>query len=300
MQVERQLLRRVIAVTNGKGGVGKTSITANTAGLLAAAGYRVLAVDLDPQGNLSEDLGYADRSDDGHAIHTALLTGQPLAPLTGIRPNLDVCPGGDATADLAAALTSRLQRQGGDAVQALAASLTPIAGAYDAILIDCPPALETMQALALAASRWVLIPAKTDASSRKGLREVARRFVAAREVNPDLEVLGVVLFGVGASATRVRARAHDLIADDLGGAVPILTATIRHLEAAATDARERGLLAHELEAAAAEGPAWWELRQGAEPGERVAASAGTLAGDYQRLAEEIVGLLTSAESTVPA
>ncbi len=294
--MDRTNLARVVAVTNGKGGVGKTSVTANLAGLLAAAGYRVLAVDLDPQGNLAEDLGYADRSDDGHALHTSLLTGHALAPVVGIRPSLDVCPGGDATADLAAALTSRLQRQGGDATLALATSLAPTATDYDIVLLDCPPALETMQALALTAARWVLIPAKTDSSSRKGLREVARRFVAAREVNPYLEVLGIVLFGVGASATRVRARAHDHIAEDLGGAVPILTSTIRHLEAAATDARERGQLAHELEAVAAEGPTWWELRRGAAPGERVAASASTLAGDYQALAEEVVGLLATAEN----
>ena len=56
--VARAALRRTIAVLNGKGGVGKTSLTANLSGLFADAGYRVLAIDLDPQGNLGNDLGY--------------------------------------------------------------------------------------------------------------------------------------------------------------------------------------------------------------------------------------------------
>ena len=56
--VDRPALRRTIAVLNGKGGVGKTSLTANLSGLFADAGYRVLAIDLDPQGNLGNDLGY--------------------------------------------------------------------------------------------------------------------------------------------------------------------------------------------------------------------------------------------------
>ena len=60
-------MHNVIAFANGKGGVGKTSLTANVAGLAADAGWRVLAVDLDPQGNLGSDLGYdqTDKGDDG-------------------------------------------------------------------------------------------------------------------------------------------------------------------------------------------------------------------------------------------
>ena len=62
------MLDNVLLVTNGKGGVGKTSLVANLAGLAVKAGWSVLAVDLDPQGNLARDLGYVDRSDGGQGL----------------------------------------------------------------------------------------------------------------------------------------------------------------------------------------------------------------------------------------
>lgn len=93
---KRSRLRRVIAVMNRKGGVGKTSITSNLAGVLAQAGYKVLAIDLDQQGNLGDDLGYrhTDYNDHGAALFFALNSGNPLAPAKGIRENLDVVPAG--------------------------------------------------------------------------------------------------------------------------------------------------------------------------------------------------------------
>ncbi len=106
----------------------------------------------------------------------------------------------------------------------------------------------------------------------------------------------MVLFGVATGATRIRERARELVAADLGGVAPILTATIRHVEAAATDGRERGELAHELEQTAAAGPTWWQRRRGAKAGPVVAASATSLAGDYQLLAQELVATLTAAEN----
>ena len=80
--VNREALTRVVAVINGKGGAGKTTITANVAGLLALSGYRVLVVDLDPQGNLAEDFGYTgdERDDSGRALAGSLAFGQPAAP----------------------------------------------------------------------------------------------------------------------------------------------------------------------------------------------------------------------------
>jgi len=85
-------MRRIVAIANGKGGVGKTSLTAGLAGLVAAAGYRVLTLDADPQGNLRRDLGYS--SSDGQNLAMAIQNGVPLAPLRDVRPNLDCIPGG--------------------------------------------------------------------------------------------------------------------------------------------------------------------------------------------------------------
>lgn len=99
---EQQELPVSFGFFNGKGGVGKTSCAANCGGLLAAAGYRVLIGDFDPQGNLCRDLGYDKR--DGSELFTALLQGSapPIVHNVGGRENLDVVPGGPAMFDLAA------------------------------------------------------------------------------------------------------------------------------------------------------------------------------------------------------
>lgn len=299
--IDRTALRRTVAVINGKGGVGKTSVTANLAGLYAAAGYHVLAVDLDPQGNLGNDLGYlgAGLSDDGLALQQAAAAGTPLVPVPSVRPNLDVVPGGEQLHDLAAILQSRrLTDRGG--VESLAAAISAVAGQYDLVLIDCPPGSDVLQAGALEAAKFVLIPTKTDDASRAGLREVARRFTRARQSNSGLTLLGVVLFGVNSSARRVISAARTSLAADLGGAAPVLDATIRHVEAAAVDARGRGQLVHELERDVHAAPKWYErLRTpSTSPAESLAGSAGALAEDYQRLAEQVLARIVACESAV--
>jgi chromosome partitioning protein len=295
---ERYRLSRVMAVVNGKGGVGKTTITANVGGLLAAGGSRVLLVDMDPQGNLGEELGYtATHADDqGRALAQALTFGGVPTPVSNVRDSLDVLVGGAHLDTAAAALTMKAQKDPETAKLALAHALTGIVDEYDLVLIDCPPGQETLQQAALAAARWALIPVKTDASSRKGLRDVARRLDAVLAVNPDLDLLGVVLFGVNRSARRVLDNAREAIEADLGADAPILSSTIRHVEAAAQETRDRGLLVHELEEAVLAAPKWWELRRDGTlaDGPR-ARSAPGLAADFQALGEEIVARINAAE-----
>ena len=89
MPIDYGALSRVICVANGKGGVCKTSLVANIGGLTAASNYRTLLVDLDPQGDLSDDLGYFDNPADDHgkALAASLLTGSTLVPtLRDVRP----------------------------------------------------------------------------------------------------------------------------------------------------------------------------------------------------------------------
>jgi len=298
--VDRSVLQRVIAVMNGKGGVGKTSITANLAGLYAAAGYRVLVLDCDPQGNLGVDLGYLGegRSDQGAELLRAITEGAAPVPLTGVRENLDVLPGGDLLNDLAAEL-ARTGRGGSDSAGlALAASLAQVAEDYDLIFIDSPPGGDVLQRLILTASKWVIVPTRSDDASRIGLRDVARRYLEARTDNPGLALLGVVLFGVNISATRITGQAREALARDLNGVVPVLDSTVRYVEAAATDARNRGQLLHELERSVAAQPRWYELRRNSEgkKATALAASAGSLAGDYQSLAKEVLQLIVTAET----
>jgi chromosome partitioning protein len=295
-------LHRSIATINGKGGTLKTSITANVGGLLAAAGYRVLLIDLEPQGNLAQDLGYTHISDEGEQCFTAVSAGAALTPFAA-RDNLDVVAGGERLHDLAAVILSRQQR--GDAslvYRALATSLAPTATDYDFVIIDCPPGEEVLQQMALGAARWVLIPTKTDASSRIGLSRVAKQFQLARHHNPGLALLGVAIVGLNLSARRVHARARATIEEELEGTAPVFEAVIRHAEAVAVDARDRGQLIHELERDGMNQPKWYEqLRASQTKGERLA-DATKLAGDYQAMAEEIarhlIGLETQGE--VPA
>ncbi len=218
-------------------------------------------------------------------------------PLPQVRPNLDVVPGGSQLYDLAAVLQSRRQT-GRGGVDQLAAAIATLAGDYDLTLLDCPPGSDVLQEGALYAARWALVPTKTDDASRAGLREVARRFTAARAANPDLILLGVVLFGINRSATRITAQARQALEADLGGVAPVLDATIRHVEAAAVDARGRGQLVHELERDVHAAPRWYErLRNPTrDHPEALAVSAGALAGDYQALAEEIITRLAAAEN----
>lgn len=293
-------LDRVVAIVNGKGGVGKTTITANIGGMLAASGYRVLLVDMDPQGNLAEELGYTDAAvnDDGMALAQTLVFASDPKPAIGVRENLDVLMGGSHLDMAAAGLTLKAQKDPAAAKGALASGLEGLADMYDLIFIDCPPGQETLQQAALAAARWALIPVKTDASSRKGLRDVARRLDAVVSINPDLDLLGIVLFGVNRSARRVSESAREAIRQDLGSGAPIFDTSIRHAEAAAQESRDRGLLAFELEEAVLAAPKWWELRRGSgqeHDGPRSKSAVG-VAEDFQALGQEVVARITESEA----
>lgn len=226
-------------------------------------------------------------------------TGTAPAVLRDVRPRLDVVVGGEALHDLAAVLQSRRNSARGGGVGSLAAAVSATAGDYDLTFIDCPPGSDVLQAGALEAARWVLVPTKTDDASRAGLREVARRFTEARKTNSDLTLLGVALFGVNTSAKRVVAQAREALGSELGGQELIFRSTVRHVEAAAVDARNRGQLVHELERDVVSRPKWYErLRNPDSRAEPLASSAGVLAEDYQALAEEVIGRILAAEDAL--
>ncbi len=293
---------RIIAIVNGKGGVGKTTTTTHLGGLAAAAGFKTLIVDLDPQGNCGEDLGYsgASLSDEGKGLVAAAMSGGTTSPtvLRDVRPGLDVIPGGTELDSLADVLDGKRKREGQESALVLARALAPVVSDYDLVLLDCPPRHEVLQGAALVAARWVIFPTKSDASSRKGFREMARRFAIARAVNPDLELLGVVLYGVNHAATRIKQEVRELIEEELQGAAPVFEATIRHVEAAAYDIRQRGQLAHELEHVVLSGPKWYEQLRSGKPAHRLAASSASLAGDFAALTEEILTSLVNRETLV--
>lgn len=293
---------------NRKGGVGKTSITANVAGVLAQAGYRVLAIDLDAQGNLGDDLGYRDTEadDKGEGLLQALSFAKPLKPSKSIRENLDVVPAGEQTSMLGDNLMGKALRGDGAVTDALALRLSEIADNYDVIVLDCPPGDATLQTQALVAARWILIPTQPDDGSLKGLEQLADRVTTTLTHNPTLRPLGVVLFPMVTSAKRVQADVRTKLTEIMGDIAPVFTSTIRFAQAAGVDARSRGQLAIEL-ARDAEGQdrfAWTKaLKSKGDAGEatageaprRLADSAGSLAGDYLLLTEEILRTLAEQE-----
>lgn len=299
------MLPTAIALLNGKGGTGKTSLTANLAGMCAAAGYRVLAIDMDPQGNLGRDLGYLTdgRCDHGRALFSAVTTGTALQPLRDVRPGLDVIAGGDMVDDMTGTLYSRGVR--GESVSgAVNDAVAPIAHDYDLILIDCPPGNKALQQMALTAAHWVVVPTRSDEASLDGLLKVAELFTAVRAANnPDLELLGVVLFGIGSRSRRIAEQTRISITRDLGNPELLFDAEIRHVEGPAQDCRRLGRLVFEIEAdlgaAKAARLAWLKNRTTTDAAAPLATSAPGLADDYQRLADEIIDRIAT-RTAIPA
>jgi cellulose biosynthesis protein BcsQ len=285
----------IVAVGNAKGGVGKTSIVANIAGIAALAGWEVLAVDLDPQGNLATDLGYTEHpeNDRGRSIATGVRTGSPLKVIKQVRNGLDVIPGGVEFSSVLALL-----EQSPGIITRL---IDPIADNYDLVLIDCPPAGGPIVDAALIASKWLIVPVRADASSLDGLQMIARRFAPIRRsLNPDLELLGIVLFDFARNATSILTHVRELLEAELEGAAPILPGPIRRSERSAFDMRRAGLLAHEYEeqyVKAERVPLSERIaasRAGDEPA-RLSAAAPGLASDYLLLANAVLARINEHE-----
>lgn len=183
-------LPRIIAIANQKGGVGKTTTTVNLGASLAELDYRVLVVDLDPQGNATTGLGINPRTLE-YTMYDVLLNDVSLDECvepTEVR-GLFVAP---ASLDLAGAeieLVPAFSRE-----SKLKRALDEVIEDYDYVLIDCPPSLGLLTVNALVAASEVLVPIQCEYYALEGLGQLTRNVdLVQRNLNADLEISAIVL-----------------------------------------------------------------------------------------------------------
>jgi chromosome partitioning protein len=251
-----------IAVLSQKGGTGKTTAVRHLADVLGRAGLRVLAVDLDPQGNLSD---YLDVAPDAEPTIGDVLTGRATAS-EAIHGG--VIPANLTLAEAELAMAGRMGRE-----LILRKALREVQGDYDVILLDCPPSLGLLTVNALVAAGWALLSTQAQYFALQGVEQAIEVVELARDgLNPDLEWLGVV-FTIADLRTVHSREAYAGLREHLGDR---LLDTVVRQSIAYAESAERGIsiLDHRPD----------------------------LGADYVRLAEEILGRLklTAARRRVQA
>lgn len=199
---------RVLAISNQKGGVGKTTTAVNLATAMAATNRRVLVIDLDPQGNASTSLGIDQKQ---RAINTYhVLVGEAELSAAAVQtavPNLSVVPSG---VDLAG---GELELVDMDNRHARLRDALARAHGYDFILIDCPPSLGLLTLNALVAADAVMVPLQAEFLALEGISHLVRTIERIRKgFNPRLEIQGIVLTMVDK-----RNNLSDMVENDVRG-----------------------------------------------------------------------------------
>jgi chromosome partitioning protein len=182
-------MHRILAITNQKGGVGKTTTSVNLAASLAATKRRVLLVDIDPQGNATMGCGIDKRTVERSTTDVLLGDSDAASAMRGVDyADFKVMP---ANQDLVAADVEMMGKPGCEG--RLRDALQPVLSEFDIVLIDCPPALNMLTVNALVAAEGVLIPMQCEYYALEGLTALINTIEQIKAgPNPKLEVGGIL------------------------------------------------------------------------------------------------------------
>lgn len=210
---------KTIAVFNQAGGVGKTTVTHNLAFHLAERGHKVLAVDMDPQGSLTDFFGL-DLPSDAQTIYDALMSDveEPSLPIHQNLDGVDLLPSDILLANVEQELVAQLERE-----LRLKEILTSATKNYAFILIDCPPSLGLLSIISLIAATHVLVPIHTQHKAFKGTASLLKTIAKVQKrLNKSLRIAGFVPTIYAAANIHDQNKLQD-IKEQLSAIAPILS-----------------------------------------------------------------------------
>ena len=235
-------LAKIISFSNQKGGVGKTTSAVNVAASLGVLGYKVLLIDLDPQGNATSGVGIPKKGLK-NSINDVLAGGVPAADaiIQTEFDNLDIIP---ANITLAGAEYSLYQVDGAESVMKNA--LAPIKDNYDYIIIDCSPSLGMMTLNALSAADSVIIPVQAHYLPAKCMTQLMRTITKVKKhINPKLNIDGILLTLVD-NRTNLAKSTIDALRENFGSYIKIYNTHIPiAIKAAEVSSKGKSIYAYE-------------------------------------------------------
>ncbi len=180
-------MAKIVAIVNQKGGVGKTTTCVNLAAALQLAGKKVLLCDFDPQANATSGMGVDKSLSNG--VYDVIINGKEVRRAIVSTPYGDVLPSSKALAGAGIEMIELEDRQ-----FRLKKALDQVRGAYDFILIDCPPSLELLTLNGLCAADTLLVPLQGEYFALEGLSDLMNTVrLVRRGLNPKLDIEGVLL-----------------------------------------------------------------------------------------------------------